>query len=247
MCPGQPDPSVPCIRWLDRHSRLPCRTPIDQIPPPEEPMPKPIRVAVTGAAGQICYSLLPRIANGDVFGKDVPVILQLLEIPRRQGPGRAEGRLARTRRLRLPAAPGHRPHRQARRRLQGRQLGAAGRLEAARTRPGARRPAQGQRPHLHRPGQVDRRRRRRRRAHRGGRQPVQHQLHDRRAPGQAPAQGALHRDGAPRSEPRRRPACEEGRRGGHHGVRRDRLRQPQPDHVPRLRQRARSAASPPPR
>jgi malate dehydrogenase len=44
-------------------------------------MPKPIRVAVTGAAGQICYSLLPRIANGDVFGKDVPVILQLLEIP----------------------------------------------------------------------------------------------------------------------------------------------------------------------
>jgi malate dehydrogenase len=44
-------------------------------------MPKPIRVAVTGAAGQICYSLLPRIANGDVFGKDQPVILQLLEIP----------------------------------------------------------------------------------------------------------------------------------------------------------------------
>lgn len=44
-------------------------------------MPKPIRVAVTGAAGQICYSLLPRIANGDVFGKDQPVILQLLEVP----------------------------------------------------------------------------------------------------------------------------------------------------------------------
>jgi malate dehydrogenase len=44
-------------------------------------MPKPIRVAVTGAAGQICYSLLPRIANGDLFGKDQPVILQLLEVP----------------------------------------------------------------------------------------------------------------------------------------------------------------------
>ena len=41
----------------------------------------PVRVAVTGAAGQICYSLLPRIANGDVFGKNVPVILQLLEVP----------------------------------------------------------------------------------------------------------------------------------------------------------------------
>lgn len=41
----------------------------------------PIRVAVTGAAGQICYSLLPRIAAGEMFGKDQPVILQLLEIP----------------------------------------------------------------------------------------------------------------------------------------------------------------------
>jgi malate dehydrogenase len=38
------------------------------------------RVAVTGAAGQIGYSLLPRIANGDIFGKDTPVALQLLEI-----------------------------------------------------------------------------------------------------------------------------------------------------------------------
>ena len=41
----------------------------------------PLRVAVTGAAGQIGYSLLFRIANGDLLGKDQPVILQLLEIP----------------------------------------------------------------------------------------------------------------------------------------------------------------------
>src|SRR6478609_3269874 len=41
----------------------------------------PVRVAVTGAAGQIGYSLLFRIANGDMLGKDQPVILQLLEIP----------------------------------------------------------------------------------------------------------------------------------------------------------------------
>jgi malate dehydrogenase len=40
----------------------------------------PKRVAVTGAAGQIGYSLLFRIANGDLLGKDQPVILQLLEI-----------------------------------------------------------------------------------------------------------------------------------------------------------------------
>jgi malate dehydrogenase len=41
----------------------------------------PIRVAVTGAAGQIGYSLLFRIAAGDMLGADQPVILQLLEIP----------------------------------------------------------------------------------------------------------------------------------------------------------------------
>ena len=41
----------------------------------------PMRVAVTGAAGQIGYALLFRIANGDMLGKDQPVILQLLEIP----------------------------------------------------------------------------------------------------------------------------------------------------------------------
>jgi malate dehydrogenase len=42
---------------------------------------KPIRVAVTGAAGQIGYSLLFRIASGEMLGKSQPVILQLLEIP----------------------------------------------------------------------------------------------------------------------------------------------------------------------
>jgi len=43
-------------------------------------MKAPVRVAVTGAAGQISYSLLFRIAAGDMLGKDQPVILQLLEI-----------------------------------------------------------------------------------------------------------------------------------------------------------------------
>jgi malate dehydrogenase len=41
----------------------------------------PVRVAVTGAAGQIGYSLLFRIASGEMLGKDQPVYLQLLEIP----------------------------------------------------------------------------------------------------------------------------------------------------------------------
>jgi malate dehydrogenase len=45
-------------------------------------MPKaPVRVAVTGAAGQIGYSLLFRIASGEMLGSDQPVILQMLEIP----------------------------------------------------------------------------------------------------------------------------------------------------------------------
>jgi len=44
----------------------------------------PIRVAITGAAGQIAYSLLFRVANGDMLGKDQPVILQLLDLPQAQ-------------------------------------------------------------------------------------------------------------------------------------------------------------------
>ena len=44
-------------------------------------MKKPVRVVVTGAAGQISYAMLFRIAAGDMLGSDQPVILQLLEIP----------------------------------------------------------------------------------------------------------------------------------------------------------------------
>ena len=44
-------------------------------------MKAPVRVAVTGAAGQIGYSLLFRIASGEMLGKDQPVILQMLELP----------------------------------------------------------------------------------------------------------------------------------------------------------------------
>jgi malate dehydrogenase len=44
-------------------------------------MKQPVRVAVTGAAGQIGYALLFRIASGEMLGKDQPVVLQLLELP----------------------------------------------------------------------------------------------------------------------------------------------------------------------
>ncbi len=47
-------------------------------------MKRPIRIAVTGAAGQIAYSLLFRIAAGDMLGGDQPIILQLLDITQSQ-------------------------------------------------------------------------------------------------------------------------------------------------------------------
>lgn len=49
---------------------------------------KPIRMAITGAAGNIGYALLFRIASGEMLGKDQPIILQLLEIPF-EGPQKA--------------------------------------------------------------------------------------------------------------------------------------------------------------
>ncbi len=48
-------------------------------------MKAPIRVTVTGAAGQIGYATLFRIANGDMLGREQPVILQLLDLPQAQG------------------------------------------------------------------------------------------------------------------------------------------------------------------
>ena len=44
-------------------------------------MSQVVRVAVTGAAGQVAYAMLARLAAGDIFGKDKKVILHLLEIP----------------------------------------------------------------------------------------------------------------------------------------------------------------------
>src|SRR5215831_18666216 len=45
-------------------------------------MANTIRVAVTGAAGQVAYAMLGRLASGEVFGPNQKVILQLLEIPK---------------------------------------------------------------------------------------------------------------------------------------------------------------------
>jgi malate dehydrogenase len=47
-------------------------------------MKAPVRITITGAAGQICYAALFRIANGDMLGHDQPIILQLLDLPQAQ-------------------------------------------------------------------------------------------------------------------------------------------------------------------
>jgi malate dehydrogenase len=68
LIPGEDNYNLKSISFPSLHSA-------------EPEMPKsPVRVAVTGAAGQIGYSLLFRIASGDMLGKDQPVILQMLEI-----------------------------------------------------------------------------------------------------------------------------------------------------------------------
>ena len=64
---------------MQRNERVPDDSHVQKLP--RVPQHAPVRVAVTGAAGQICYSLLKRIAAGEMFGKQTPVILQLLEVP----------------------------------------------------------------------------------------------------------------------------------------------------------------------
>jgi len=54
------------------------------IPLKESRVKAPIRVTVTGAAGQIGYAVLFRIANGDMLGREQPIILQLLDVPQAQ-------------------------------------------------------------------------------------------------------------------------------------------------------------------
>ena len=76
-------------------------------------MKQPVRVAVTGAAGQIGYALLFRIASGEMLGKDQPVILQRLELPLEKAQAALKGVMM-DRGLRVPVLAG-RSHRACRR------------------------------------------------------------------------------------------------------------------------------------
>ena len=119
----------------------------------------------------------------------------------------------------------------------GCQHRAAGRRPAAHQGDGARRPARGQRRHLQAAGRGDQRRRRRRHQGARGRQPGEHERPDR--PGERPRRPAraLHRDDAPRPQPRRRAARQQARGRRRRRQQHDRLGQPLADSVPRPRQR----------
>ena len=109
----------------------------------------PVRVAVTGAAGQIGYSLLFRIASGEMLGHDQPVILQLLEIPDEgaKGPRRRDDG---ARRLRLPAAAGMSSATDPKVAFKDADYAPPGRRPPARPGHGAQGSARGQRRDLHR-------------------------------------------------------------------------------------------------
>ena len=136
----------------------------------------PIRVAVTGAAGQIGYSLLFRIASGAVFGPDQPVALNLVEIE--PGMKALEGVVMELDDCAFPLLKGVRPTSDLDEGF-GAPTGPCS-WEAFPARPGWRgRLARHQRQDLYRtgPGHPEERRFRRPRA--GGREPLQHQLPDR--------------------------------------------------------------------
>ena len=109
----------------------------------------PVHVTVTGAAGQIGYQLLFRVASGQLLGPDQPVVLHLLEIePAMKA---LEGVVMELDDCAFPLLPTSR-RLGPRRPPSTARLGALGRLGPAQGRHGARRPPQRQRRHLQAPG-----------------------------------------------------------------------------------------------
>ena len=176
-------------------------------------MKKPMRVAVTGAAGQIGYSLLFRIASGEMLGKDQPVILQLLEIPDEKAQKALKGVMMELDDCAFPLLQSMVAHLGREGRVQGRGRGAAGRRASARPGHGAQGPARGQRRDLRAAGQGAGRGRLARREGAGRRQPRQHQRAHRDEERAEPQAHAVHRDDAPRPQPRADAGGAEDRQG----------------------------------
>jgi malate dehydrogenase len=98
----------------------------------------PVRVAVTGAAGQIGYALLFRIASGEMLGKDQPVILQLLEIADEKAQNALKGVIMELEDCAFPLLAGIEAHSDPDDRFQGHRLRFAGWRTSSRPRHGAR-------------------------------------------------------------------------------------------------------------
>ena len=173
-------------------------------------MNKPVRVTITGAAGQIGYQLAFRIASGQMLGQDQPVILQLLEIP--PALGALQGVVMELNDCAFPTLHGIVATDDANVGFKDADLCAAGGRQTAGPGHGTQRSAARQREDLLRPGQGDQRPRQPRHQGAGRRQSRQHQCADRQqqcAGHQMPE--SVHGHDAARSQPRTSPGCRQDR------------------------------------
>ena len=172
-------------------------------------MSNPVRVTVTGAAGQIGYSLVFRIASGQLLGPDQPVDLRLLEIP--PAMGALEGVAMELVDCAFPLLSGLDLHDDPNEAFDGVNIAL---LVGSRPRTKGMERAEllsRERQDLHRAGQGAERQRRRRREGARRRQPRQHQLPDRDEQRIRHPARALHLDDAPRPQPRGRAAGQQAR------------------------------------
>ena len=193
-------------------------------------MSNPVRVTVTGAAGQIGYSLVFRIASGQLLGPDQPVDLRLLEIP--QAMGALEGVAMELVDCAFPLLAGLDLHDSPEEAFDGVNVAL---LVGSRPRTkghGARGAAVRERQDLHRPGQGAEREGGRRREGARRRQPGQHELPDRDEQRAGHPARAIHLDDAARPQPRDRAARQQARAARHRGHADGRVGQPLADHVP---------------
>ena len=205
----------------------------------------PIRVAVTGAAGQIGYSLLFRIASGAMFGPDQPVILHLIEIePALPALG---GVVMELDDCAFPLLKGVVPTANLDEGFRGVNWALLVGSVPRKAGHGAQGSARHQRQNFHRPGPGHSKERRQRRPHPRRRQSVQHQLphrHEQRAG--HPARPLLRHD-APRRKSRQSAARQKSGRRRHRRHQRRHLGQPFRDPISRISSTPRSTANPPPK
>ena len=208
---------------------------------------KPVRVAVTGAAGQIGYALLFRIASGEMLGKDQPVILQLLEIPDEKAQKALKGVMMELDDCAFPLLAGMEAHSDPMTAFKDADYAL---LVGSRPRgPGMERAdlLADNGADLHRAGQGAGQGGLPQRQGAGGRQPRQHQCLHRDEERARPAAQELHRHAPPGPQPRRQPARGQDRHAGRrhreahrvgqplaHDVRRLPLRHHQRQSVPRM-------------